>query len=210
MVVNIKETIELKGFIFDVGGVWLKGNFFDFLRKSHTFLYGNEDVVKTEEVIFDEDFNKGIVSIEDTMQKVFGPLNEGQLNQIIAFWNSTWVLDPELKTIVDKLRSLNPDYQFAILSNSDPSNSPNYKKKGWYDDFHPVILSHELQLLKPEPEIYHACFKELKHPPENYLFIDDAKTNIEAAEKLGVHGHHYKNPQEFVKDLKERFGIVLD
>lgn len=59
-------------------------------------------------------------------------------------------------------------------------------------DFLPMldgyILSCDVNLCKPEPEIYRALFDKYSLKPEECIFVDDLSANIEAAEKFGMKG----------------------
>lgn len=48
-----------------------------------------------------------------------------------------------------------------------------------------TIVSHELQLAKPEPAIYHAFEQRFGVGPESIVFFDDTHLNVVAAKKLG-------------------------
>lgn len=53
-----------------------------------------------------------------------------------------------------------------------------------------AVLSYELGLRKPEPEIYRAALKMAGVPADQAVFIDDLKDNVEAARKLGIRVIH--------------------
>jgi HAD superfamily hydrolase (TIGR01549 family) len=57
-----------------------------------------------------------------------------------------------------------------------------------------VVISGELGLLKPDPEIYRAACERFGRPPQDFLFIDDTAANIEAARALGFEAHHFTDP----------------
>lgn len=132
----------IKTIIFDVGGVYLKGSFIDFVNKSRKILGVDEKFYADKEVTFDKKFNEGKVSAKKCFQKYFSvPISDSQMKQIIKIWTSTWKPTNSMTNLVTKLSQ---NYQLAILSNSDPLNSPNYYKKGWYQYFDPIVLSHEV------------------------------------------------------------------
>ncbi|MCM1323590.1 MAG: HAD family phosphatase [Acetobacter sp.] len=63
-----------------------------------------------------------------------------------------------------------------------------------------AFTSYELKLLKPDYEIFQAVLEKLKIKPEQTLFIDDKKTNVEAAQSLGINGIVY-TPNTILKEL---------
>lgn len=191
----------IKTIIFDVGGVYMKGSFIDFVNKSRKLLNIDEKFYTDKEITFDEDFNRGKISAEECFKKYFSvPISDFEMKQIIKIWTTTWKPTSLMKKLIIKLKK---NYQLAILSNSDPLNSPNYYKKGWYQYFNPIILSHELGVLKPDPKIYQITLDKLKSKPEECLFIDDQMKCLDTAEKMGINTILFKSPSQLVKDLKK-------
>ena len=54
-----------------------------------------------------------------------------------------------------------------------------------------IVLSSDLKLLKPGPEIYQYLLDTYDLVPEEVLFIDDSPANVRGAEALGIHGYSY-------------------
>ncbi len=52
--------------------------------------------------------------------------------------------------------------------------------------FDAVVISYEVQLAKPEPEIYRVALDRLGVPAFDALFVDDRAENIETARELGL------------------------
>ena len=63
----------------------------------------------------------------------------------------------------------------------------------WIDNFDVLVWSFQLHMAKPDPAIYRHTLNELGTRPEETLFIDDKRVNIEAAKALGMKcaGVHY-------------------
>lgn len=61
----------IKVIIFDVGGVYLKGSFINFVNRSRKILGINEKFYADKEVIFDKRFNKGKTTAEECFTKYF-------------------------------------------------------------------------------------------------------------------------------------------
>lgn len=60
------------------------------------------------------------------------------------------------------------------------------------DEFELVILSNEVRILKPDPEIFELAMEILDVRPVQVLYIDDLAENIGAARQLGMSAvlHH--------------------
>ncbi len=53
------------------------------------------------------------------------------------------------------------------------------------------LVSCELGVRKPDPEASRRALAHFDAAPENTLFIDDSRANVEAAASLGMHVHHF-------------------
>ena len=53
------------------------------------------------------------------------------------------------------------------------------------------VFSYDVGYMKPNEEIYKILLNKYKINPEEALFFDDREENIEAANKLGIHGVHF-------------------
>ena len=56
---------------------------------------------------------------------------------------------------------------------------------------------------KPAEDIYQYALKELALKPEQAVFIDDDPENVEAANKVGINGIIYSNPDQLKNDLSQ-------
>ena len=55
-----------------------------------------------------------------------------------------------------------------------------------------VIVSGEEKVIKPDPQIYEITLERMGRPdPDSVLFIDNTLANVEAAEAVGMRGHHF-------------------
>ncbi|PWH17628.1 MAG: 2-haloalkanoic acid dehalogenase [Anaerolineae bacterium] len=75
---------------------------------------------------------------------------------------------------------------------------PSFSFFAWFDV---IVVSAEVQLVKPDPAIYHLTLARLDCPAEACVFIDDALPNIETARRLGFHGIHFRSPQQLRQEL---------
>ena len=64
------------------------------------------------------------------------------------------------------------------------------------------MISSEVGIRKPFPEIYKLSLKNLGVLPEEAIFIDDRQKNIDGAEAVGIKSILYKD----LNDLKLKLG----
>jgi HAD superfamily hydrolase (TIGR01509 family) len=61
--------------------------------------------------------------------------------------------------------------------------------------------------MKPDPRIFEIVCERSGLRPRDFLFVDDSLHNIQAAEVLGFHVHHFSDPDALRPDL-ERHGLL--
>jgi 2-haloacid dehalogenase len=69
------------------------------------------------------------------------------------------------------------------------------------------VVSGAVKQTKPGEDIYQLLLKKYNIRPEQSLFIDDKKENIQTAEKLGIKGIQFKDPEQLKNDL-QALGIL--
>lgn len=110
--------------------------------------------------------------------------------QIDAAWNSFLVDIPTQK--LDLLLKLRENYVVYLVSNTNETHWKcackhffPYRTFRVEDYFEKAYLSFEMNMAKPEPEIFNAIIEDAGIEPEETLFIDDSEINCQAARKLG-------------------------
>ena len=95
----------------------------------------------------------------------------------------------------------------ALLSNS--WGTAEYPRDGWDDMFDAVVISGEVGMRKPEPEIFQHTLELLGLPAASCVFVDDLWPNVEAAVALGFVGVHHTSYQATAHQLDVLFGTAL-
>ena len=110
------------------------------------------------------------------------------------------------KDVVEYAHSLKGKCKIGILSNLGCLDKQRLDKQVDLKQFDYVWLSFELKCRKPDERIYKIVEKDCKIKPENILFIDDSKENIEAAKKLGWNTcNAYGYELDKIKERVEKF-----
>ena len=68
------------------------------------------------------------------------------------------------------------------------------------------ILSYQEHVIKPDPAAFRLLLERYRIEPEKAVFIDDTLKNIEAAERLGIHGIHFRSLEQAKEEL-EKLGV---
>ena len=179
---------KIKNLIFDLGNVIVE---LDVNRSVKCF--GSEiyavfsDKMKTEFVELAHKFERGEVS-SDYFRKMVSQMYEIEISD--EKFDECWCA--MIKTIPDNrkkmLRELKKKYKVIALSNINEIHYDFLLKSNFWEAylFEKVYFSHLLGMRKPEIEIYEYVLTENDMKPEETLFFDDLKENVEAAKKLGI------------------------
>jgi len=90
----------------------------------------------------------------------------------------------------------------AILSNiGDDVLASVERTFDWIQRFDVLVWSYQLGIVKPDPAIYRHTLSELGTRPEETLFIDDKRPNVEAAQALGIQAIEYSSVERLHEDL---------
>jgi putative hydrolase of the HAD superfamily len=90
----------------------------------------------------------------------------------------------------------------AILSNMGGAVLEHIQREhAWIKRFEVRIWSYQVNVVKPEPGIYHILLENLGIRPEEILFIDDKAANIEVAHALGINAIEYSTVERLRTDL---------
>jgi putative hydrolase of the HAD superfamily len=75
--------------------------------------------------------------------------------------------------------------------------------------FDVVVISAEVGLHKPQPEIYRLAAERLGVEPQNCIFVDDLRENVEGAEAVGMTGVLHRDVEETIARVDDLLGVAL-
>ena len=105
-------------------------------------------------------------------------------------------------------RSRKAGFKTGLLSNSW-GNRESYEFEHFDTLFDAVVISGEVGLRKPDPEIYALAARDLGVAPEQCVFVDDIATNIRGAVAAGMVGVHHSETETTLQELEALLGITL-
>jgi epoxide hydrolase-like predicted phosphatase len=73
--------------------------------------------------------------------------------------------------------------------------------------FDTAVISAEVGLHKPQPEIYRLAAERLVVGPEECVFVDDLRENCAGAEAVGMTAILHRDAAESIQRIEELFGI---
>jgi putative hydrolase of the HAD superfamily len=95
----------------------------------------------------------------------------------------------------------------GLISNS--WSTSHYDRPLLQELFDTVVISAEVHLHKPQPEIYRLAAERLAEPPERCVFVDDLPENCAGAEAVGMTAIQHREPMATVARIEELFGIRI-
>ena len=196
------ELKEIKNIVFDLGGVIIN---IDPAMTAAAFseITGKSlDEINERIKIFNLYYRYEVGELDDegfrTLIRDFigAPIEDKSINKA---WNALLLDIPvERIKIIKKLKG---NYRLFLLSNT---NSIHFKEvenillattgDSFYNLFEKVYLSYEMELCKPDKEIYQYVLRDMNLNPHETLFIDDNLKNVEAASELGIKTVHLEPP----------------
>lgn len=190
---------HIKNIIFDFGGVLIR---IDYKATLQAFKeLGISDIesmyTQADQVDLFNAIETGKISPQQFINSLLDHLPPGTSpNKVVAAWNAM-ILDVP-KESVDLLDKLSKQgYHLFLLSNTNSIHIDvalrrwsNVSSNDIYYYFKHVYLSHEIEMRKPDPEIFkYVCEQQGLNPSET-LFIDDSIQHIEGAKSIGLKTHH--------------------
>ncbi len=206
----IKEE-NLEAIIFDLGGVILNLNYQLTIEAFKSL--GIEDFDKMysqakQNDLFDR-FEIGQISSQYFINSLLPFLPNGTSpNKVVNAWNAM-ILDfpQERLRLIEKLGE---SKRLFLLSNTNEIHLQAVKQslakttdKSLESYFEETYVSHEMNMRKPNKEIFEKVCSNNKLDPSKTLFIDDTIGHIEGAKKIGLMTHHLTNGQT-IEDLFKR------
>ena len=197
-------TTTIKAIIFDFGNVLLEWN--PRLVYRRYFPNDNESMEKFLQEVNFMDWNaqqdKGRTFAEGVaeLSKQFPHYAD-----LIQAYHDNWEhsIGHYFEGTVEIMKQLKKaGYPLYGLSNWSAETFPIAQEK--YDFFNLLddrVISGEVGLIKPEPEIFELLLQKIGRPAHECLFIDDASANIEQAQNLGFATVHFQSSDQLAAEL---------
>ena len=203
-----KKAGKIRNVVFDIGNVLMKFGWESYLD---SYGFDSEKREKIADAVFRNDLwnerDRGILTEEECEQKFVDllPEYEEDIREVVGRSGESITLLPYS---VSWLRYLKEQgYGTYILSNYSEYGLEKTKKDMEFLKYvDGAVFSCEEKVIKPEPEIFRILFKRYGLKPEECVFIDDRRDNVEAAMELGMKGIVFTDFKSAAAEL-EKMGI---
>jgi putative hydrolase of the HAD superfamily len=95
----------------------------------------------------------------------------------------------------------------CLISNS--MGAGRYDRTLFPELFDGVVISGEVGLHKPQPEIFELGCERVGLPPRDCVFVDDLRQNCEGAEAVGITAVLHRGAETTLPRLEELLGVTL-
>jgi epoxide hydrolase-like predicted phosphatase len=95
----------------------------------------------------------------------------------------------------------------GLISNS--WGTRRYDRAQLAELFDGVVISGEVGIRKPSPEIYELGAREIGLEPADCVFVDDLPFNLTPAEELGMATVHHTATTDTIPELERLLGVAL-
>ena len=194
----------IKNVIFDIGNVLLDFSPIPYVESKIIKEKAEEvynSIFKSEEWPM---LDRGTITEEQAKLNIINRKveNEELINLVFQNWYD--ILTP-IESSIEILKKLKEKgYQIYYLSNFHLAAFEYVTKKHkFFESFDGGVVSYKEKLLKPENAIYEKIIDTYNLDPQETVFIDDTKENVEAAIKLGLKGIILTDTNELKKELEK-------
>jgi 2-haloacid dehalogenase len=195
-------------FIFDLGNVLIDWNpeyvYLDVFEGDHKKMEWFFTEICPYDWNLNQDAGYPLAQATEDRIKLF-PQYEKWIRMYYGRWEE--MLGGSIKGSVTLLKQLvaDPRYRVIALTNWSAETFPialeQFDFLHWFEG---IVVSGAEKIRKPNPEIYTRTLERYKLSAEHCFFIDDNKSNIEAAAALGIQTHHFHDSEGLENDLRER------
>jgi 2-haloacid dehalogenase len=197
----------LKNIVFDLGGVLIDWNpeyvFLKEFRGDREKMNWFFNTICTSSWNEEQDAGYSIEKATNERVAMF-PKHERLIRMYYGEWEQ--MLGFEHTETVEILRRLHDSKEHSIYSLTNWSNETfpvALKKFPFLSWFKGILVSGDVGLKKPDPEIYKLLLDRYGLEANTCVFIDDRTENVKAASALGFSGIVFKNHTQLSKDLKK-------
>jgi len=193
----------IKNIIFDFGDVFIN---LDNGAPQRYFEKWGISELDDKTIRIHKDYEKGLFSTEEFIEYHLGKFAKLTEEHFITAWNSILKDFPRYRLDFLKQIRNTEKYKLFLLSNTNDlhinwvQDNINFYQafKSYFDAFY---LSHEINLRKPDEDIFQFVLNQNNLKAQDTLFIDDTQEHIESAKHSNLQTWHLQAGKEDVVDL---------
>ena len=201
----------IKNILFDMGQVLIRFDQKYFIKR-----LGIEDVdldLLLRQVYRSVEWvqmDRGTLREEDAFRSISKRLPERLHDaawKLICMWDRPILEVAGMYELVEELKGLG--YGIYLLSNASVRQHDYWPRIPASRFFDGKLISADVHVIKPQPEIYRLCLEKFGLQAEECFFIDDAPANIEGALCCGIAGAVFHGDAKLLRSQLRTAGIPV-
>ena len=191
----------IKALIFDWGGVLEFVNMNDFFKEIYTTYGTGRKLFIEHELAARLKMDMGEITTDQFIAAINRILDKKiTFKEFYNIFTKHVTMNDDLFALLRKLKT---KYRLFILSNNNPIMLKYMKENTDAEEiFDKVIISFQVKMKKPNPQIFLKVLEGTGIKPEECIFIDDREDLVDKAKNLGMQGIVYTDFESFLKSLK--------
>ena len=175
--------------LFDIGNVLLNLHFDRF----HAAVLGDANASLPEDLACLKDpYESGVIDDTEFVARCLDGLRSTMKpGQFAAAWQDVFSPNDPMWAVVRQFKALG--HRLILFSNTNGLHSAHFLSE--YPDFQHFDahhFSHEVGVMKPDPEFYRDAIKRFELKPGKTIYIDDLPENIATGRQFGFHCWQYE------------------
>ena len=154
--------------------------------------------------------DRGTLREEDAFRSISKRLPERLHDaawKLICMWDRPILEVAGMYELVEELKGLG--YGIYLLSNASVRQHDYWPRIPASRFFDGKLISADVHVIKPQPEIYRLCLDKFGLQAEECFFIDDAPANIEGALCCGIAGAVFHGDAKLLRSQLRTAGIPV-
>lgn len=213
------SELKVKGIIFDIGGVLVTGGV-QRLNPKRVHTSGVHQIIAKKLGITIDQY---LDSIDTAYAKsIEGQISKSTLLSVLSLnlnypkdkleklfiyaYRKIYKKNKKLFSLVKKLKK--KGYKVAILSDQWHLSKEALVQKKDFEIFEKQVISCDVGIRKPNPEIYKMILDKLNLNAEETIFIDNQTWNLIPAHKMGIKTILFTSNKK-LKEQLSRFGVYI-
>ena len=202
----------IRNILFDMGQVLIRFDQSYFIQKLGV---SQEDAPLLMREVFRSvewvQMDRGTIAEEQAKERICARLPEHlheAAEKLICMWDRPILEIPGMYELVEELKE--KGYGIYLLSNASIRQHEYWPRIPASRFFDGKLISADVHVIKPQPEIYRLCLEKFGLEAESCFFIDDAPANIEAASNCGIAGAVFHGDTAWLRQDMRRAGIQVN
>ncbi len=199
----------IKNIIFDMGNVLIKFDKKCFLEavnvsSEDNALLEREVYVSVEWAMMD----RGTLTEKEAAERMCARLPERlheKVHRLVDEWDRPILPMSGMAELTGELKA--KGYRLFLLSNASYRQHEYWPEIPGSEYFEDTLISADVKLVKPQPEIYLMALHKFNAKPEESVFIDDATNNVEGAVYCGMEGIVFHGDTEELRRKLNAIGV---